>query len=84
MVTTREDISLWLEKGKKQRDITHMLVVCDTYEYEDYPVYVSLNQNVHDVFNSYDKKNMQRVMEVYSYRQNLKTQLEQERVFNFD
>ena len=82
-MTTREEIRNWLERGKKEK-ATHMLVVCDTFDYDDYPVYVSKREDVRKVYMERDGKNMQRVMEVYSYNKNLEKQLNESRVFNFD
>ena len=84
MAATLDDIRQWLLIGKSMKDITHMLVVCDTFDFEDYPVYVNLNRNVREVYNEFDGKDMQSVMEVYSYRLNLDRQLEQKRSLNFD
>lgn len=38
-MTSRNDISSWFDSGI-QLGATHMIVVCDTYDYDDYPVYV--------------------------------------------
>ncbi|MBT6689818.1 hypothetical protein HN903_00645 [archaeon] len=83
MGTTRKDISNWLENGK-EKNITHMIVVCDTFDYEDYPVYVSKNQNATEEYSKINGVNMQKVMEVYSYNRDLEDQLNEGRVFHFD
>jgi hypothetical protein len=83
-MTTKEDIQVWFNDGRARKDLTHMLVVCDTFDYEDYPVYVSRDKSVRDVFEEYNGKNMQKVMEVYSYRKNLQLQLNEKRAFHFD
>jgi hypothetical protein len=82
-MTTRQEIAHWLEAGRTG-DNTHMIVVCDNFDFEDYPVYVPKGKNVRNVFAEYDNKNMQIVMEVYSYRKNLEQQLNQQRAFEFD
>lgn len=82
MGTTREEIKEWLQRGKAQ-GATHMIVVCDTYDHEDYPVYVLPGQDVRKVHEEHSK-NMQRVMEVYSYAHSLDEQLATPRVHNFD
>lgn len=38
-MTTRNDIAQWFEEGKAL-GATHMIVAVDTYDHEDYPVYV--------------------------------------------
>ena len=83
MAATREDIVRWLTRGKKER-ATHMIVVCDTYDWEDYPVYVSRNEKVREVYREYNGKSMQTVMEVYSLKKDLESQLNEHRAFHFD
>ena len=39
MATTQAILREWLIEGLKEQ-ATHMVVVCDTYDWEDYPVYV--------------------------------------------
>jgi len=78
---TKTDIERWLKEAPK--NATHMVVVCDTFDYEDYPVYVTEGQDVHRVKSAYSG-NMQRVMEVYNLKKNIKEQLSQTgRVFNY-
>ncbi len=83
MAATREDIVRWLSEGRKEK-ATHMVVVCDTYDWEDYPVYVLRNEKVREVYSEYDGKEMQRVMEVYSLKKDLESQLNEHRAFHFD
>ena len=83
MAATREDIERWLYEGKDEK-ATQMIVVCDTYDWEDYPVYVSVRENVREIYSAYNGKEMQRVVEVYSYKKNLESQLNEHRSFNFD
>ena len=83
MAANLEDITAWLSDGKL-RGASHLIVVCDTFDYEDYPVYVNSNQNVREIFKEYNGKNMQQVMEVYSLRKDLDEQLRQRRAFCFD
>ena len=78
MATTREDIARWFNEGQKQ-GATHMIVVCDTFDWEDYPVYVSPQENVR-------KKTAEqgKVMEVYSLSKSLNMQLNEYRAFHYD
>lgn len=82
-MTTKEDIRDWLIDGRRRKDITHMLVVCDTWDYGDYPIYVRSDENPMEIYKNYNGKNMQKVMEVYSYGLDLTEQLNQHRAFNF-
>ena len=79
-MATRNEINTWLMRGKDKGN-SHMLVVCDTWDYEDYPVYVKAEEDVNKVFTEHSI-NMQRVMEVYNYRLPLLEQIEAARVFN--
>ena len=81
MRTTQDDIRGWLERAKPEH--THMIVVCDTYDWEDYPVYVSKDESVQEVFAEYHGPNMQRVMEVYNLSMDHEKQLTEGRAFNF-
>lgn len=73
----------WLNTSYPSRDkkaiYTHLVVVCDTFDHEDYPVYVKLGENVRDVVTKYNGPNMQRVMEVYDLTESEKTLAEQQR-----
>ena len=82
MAATKQDIRDWLAVAK-QEGATHLLVVCDTYDHEDFPVVVRPGQDVHAVYAQNNGSNMQRVMEVYSLALDIETQLNEHRVFNF-
>lgn len=75
MATTKDDIREWLERGLNSEGVTHMLVVCDTFEYEDYPVYITEDQIPQEVYEEYQGQNMQKVMEIYDLRGDLEQQL---------
>lgn len=80
-MTDKKTIQGWFEEGRKQH-ATHMIVVCDTFDFEDYPVYVSMKENVHEVKAKYDSKDMQKVMEVYRIEDgNMEEQLAMHRAF---
>lgn len=81
-MTTVDDIRKFLNRGIKNK-ATHVIVVCDTFGYEDYPVFVSSNENVREVHERYNNKEMQRVVEVYNLSMNIEEQLKEKRCFNF-
>lgn len=83
MVTTRNCIREWLNEARK-KGASHLIVVCDTFDYEDSPVYVLPQEDVSEEFKKYDGKNMQKVMEVYSLRRDIEEQLSEHRAFHFD
>lgn len=82
MTTTREDIREWLVTAKAA-GATHVIVVVDTFDHEDYPVRVMPEDDVHQVYKDYDGPNMQRVMEIYNLRLDLEMQLAEQRARNF-
>ena len=83
MAKVAEDIRRWLEYAKAQGS-THLIVVYDEFECDDYPVHVMPGENVQKKMEEYDKKDMQKVVEVYSFKHGIDEQLAQGRVFNLD
>lgn len=83
MATTREDIRRWLQEAKK-KGATHVIVVCDTFDYDDYPVYVMPAESVREKADEHNGKNMQKVMEVYSLKLDIEKQLGEHRSFHYD
>lgn len=84
MTTQVEDIRRWLKEAQK-RNSTHMIVVCDTFSYEDYPVYVAKGEDVRMVAERNDNpSNMSRVMEVYAMHLPLEDQLKEFRAFHYE
>jgi len=61
MSTSVADLRGWFNQGLQQ-NATHMIIMCDTFDYEDYPVYVSRGENPRDV----QTPSMGRIMECYS------------------
>lgn len=65
-MTTREDINRWKEEGI-ERNATHLIVVYDTFDWEDYPVYISEGEDLEKVKKEYNGS-MHKIMEVISLR----------------
>ena len=61
-----------------------MIVVCDTFSYDDYPVYVEPTEDVRKKAAKFNGPNMQRVMEVYSLSMDMETQMLETRAFHYD
>lgn len=80
MATNTSTISKWFDEGIELK-ATHMIVVCDTFDYEDYPVYVMPDQDVWLIEKSIGA--MQRVMEVYNLSDSKEEQIKAGRVFNY-
>ncbi len=93
MSTSAGEIAEWFERGKK-KGATHLIIVCDTYDFSDYPVFVMSGEDALAKACKYGKvdsrgfptlKNddMQKVMEVYNLSLDRQVQLKQHRAFNF-
>lgn len=63
MAVSEIEFKEWIEVAK-QKGATHMISVCDTFDYDDYPVCVMPTDNLEDVKKRYDNVNMQRINEV--------------------
>lgn len=82
MATTKEMIREWLERAYEGD--THMVVVCDQFDYEDYPIFITQEENIRDRVREINAKNMQVVMEVYNLSIDLDEQVNSsDRVFNY-
>jgi hypothetical protein len=77
------DLDRWFEEGRR-RGATHVVVVCDTFSREDFPVYVMPDQDVRAVYAEYDGVEMYGVHEVYSLRRDKASQMAERRAFHFD
>lgn len=81
MATTKEEIKDWFKSGVRSGS-THLIIVCDTFDWEDYPVYVAKGEDPKKKADQY-RDNMQRVMEVYNLSMDMETQLNEDRSFNY-
>lgn len=92
--TTEEDIKGWFMEGK-EKGATHIIVVCDTFSYEDYPIFVMPDEDVRKKSFEYGRDNgnglpslendkMSKVMEVYSLSLPMEDQLKEFRAWHFD
>lgn len=83
-MTTPEDISRWFDKGKK-KSATHMIIVCDTSDFKDYPVYVSPKENAQAKVAEYHSRAhpLQVVRMVFKLSIDKKSQLKAKHPYNF-
>ena len=63
MTATRQDVDRWIEEGK-EKGATHIISVCDTFDWDDYPVYVMSDEDVEEKQKKYDGSNMQIINEI--------------------
>jgi hypothetical protein len=81
MAASRAQTDQWFNQAVRN-GATHMLVVVDGFDYEDYPVPVLYGEDVQEKIDKYDGKEMQRVMEVYDLSISKEVQLEMTRAWN--
>jgi hypothetical protein len=63
MAVTRIEFDNWVKRGKKM-GATHLISVVDTFDYDDYPVFVMPEDDLEEVKSKYDGVEMQRINEV--------------------
>lgn len=83
MSTSKSVLSDWFDRGKA-KGMTHMIVVCDTFDHSDYPVYVSPGEDAREVAKQYNDQNMQRIMECYSLSRDKAEQMAEHRANHYD
>lgn len=83
MTATRQDIEGWLRKFYADDDLTHMIVGLDTFDHENYPVYVKKSEDV--------RKRVEKLIEsgnafdeVYSKTYTFEEQMAERRARHFD
>lgn len=74
---TVEEIRSWLSDGIALK-ATHMLIVCDRYDYEDFPVYVRKGEDVNAIVAQHDGPNMTKVHCTFDYNLSLEYQLREQ------
>ena len=63
MAATQEDINRWMQKAII-KGVPYIVSVCDTFDYEDYPVYCKDEEELEEAKAKYDGINMQRINEI--------------------
>ena len=63
MAATRKDVDRWIATAKKM-GAKHIISVCDTFDWDDYPAYVMPNENLEERKKEYNGVNMQKINEV--------------------
>lgn len=80
MPATRQEIESWFSTGKGQ-GYGYMIVVCDTYDYTDYPVYCN-ESDFQENYKQIKDQSMQRIMEVYDLGMDQGEQLRERRAYH--
>lgn len=66
-MTNLQEIAEWFDIGKNQA-ATHLIVVRDTFDYDDYPIYAFNDGEALQKYDEHNDKDMQSIMEVYDLR----------------
>jgi hypothetical protein len=78
-MTTRAEIEGWFDRGV-QNGKRNMLIICDTFDHDDYPVYT---MTAAECLARYKQPGeMQRVMEVYDLAANKAVQMKETRAMH--
>ncbi len=67
MAATKKDVERWIKTGR-EKGAAYIISVCDTFDYDDYPVYVMPDQDLDRLKKKYNGANMQRMNEVIDLR----------------
>lgn len=81
MAATRDDLRAWFLRGQQEETLTHMVILCDTFDMSDYPVYVESKEEAMAYMGPLD--NMRKVMEVYNLHRDMEEQLAAYRAWYF-
>ncbi len=83
MATTRDDIRHWFDRGVTLGH-THLVVWCDTYDWEDYPeFYTGTAEEIRSKVSELNGTNMRKHMETYNLSMDREAQLNQHRAHNY-
>jgi len=83
MTATLNDIKGWLRRGQAE-EATHVIIVHDTYDHENYPVFVLPGEDVFERASKFNGPNMQAIDEVYDLSMDIDEQLNERRAFHPD
>ena len=81
MSATLQDIQGWLDEAKKD-NATHLIIAVDTYDHENYPVYVTSDENIQKEIERIENASMQNIDEVYKMSMSIDEQLSEHRAFH--
>jgi len=73
MAATRQDVDRWIETAKQNGD-EYVISVCDTWDYDDYPVYCKNLEELKQKHPKYNGENMQRINEIIRIKNGVVTE----------
>ena len=81
MAATLREIKEWLNQANKNK-ATHLIVAVDRYDYNNYPVYVTANEDIHKEIERIDNADMQGIDEIYDMSISIEKQLNEDRAYH--
>lgn len=79
---SQEEIREILKELKKDKTVTHVLMVRDTFDNEIYPVAVRKPDSPETLIEKYSQTGTEKVMEVYNMKLKIDAQVDQIRAWN--
>jgi hypothetical protein len=74
LAASKDIIRRWLKEGLEEK-ARYMIVVYDTIACNDYPVFVSKDQDFYEKYDKLGGNSTQRIMEVYDLNMDIESQL---------
>jgi hypothetical protein len=83
MAASYNDIKGWVTKYFANPDVTHVIIVCDTFDWEDYPIPVtSADEAREKIAEISSPTRAEKVMEVYSKELSIESQMAERRAYH--
>lgn len=79
MAATKDDLRRWFQHGVASGH-RYMVVLCDTYDWEDYDKYADTRERALEIVAS--PGDMQKVMEVYDLNMDMEAQMAEHRAWH--
>ncbi len=79
MAATKDELRRWFEVTKARPGTTHMVVLCDTYDWSDYPYACYSRDHAQRIVDH--PGDMQQVMEVYDLNADMEEQMAEHRAW---
>lgn len=75
---TLAEITKWVKQAQDE-GASYLIIVCDTFDWGDYPITVMPDQDFLTEFDRVNGRNMQQIMEIYDLSHDIETQLGERR-----
>ena len=73
-----KEIKKWLEDAKSKGS-GFLIVMCDTFDNDDYPIFIEKGEDIKEEVKKLHRKDMQRAVEIYDMDKDLDSQIEEHR-----